>query len=371
MRKAEAACAFALAGSLMSGSAGAQEPQKQPGKYKAQPLNLHREARGAQAQGEVGRARMLAGDWAGALDAFDAAIEGSTDPALRRDRGSCHEHLAQPYPAIDDYRAYLTASPDAPDAEATRDRLAKLEQETLGYSSASSDLPGDVEGGASATAAARKTRGGTAAVQRDQMEYVERDDDPLQTPLRRASGWSLAPFFSVHKWGIPPARVALAPFVVNSGSSFTDSGTWAECVGLQVRYSMGASSALLLEAAYEHFNSTAENLAIVSGLSAQIAFEWRLALDADYENQLIVAPGLGYEHLLVQPGSVQPTEGSVGSFVPRVRFAWRHLLAPSAGIDLSLDAGVANFFGYSAFPFDSSDPTTVLVGLNIALVWGL
>ena len=372
MRKAEAACALALAGSLLSGSAGAQEAPKQPGKYKAQPLNLHREQRGSQARAEVGRARMQAGDWAGALEAFDVAIGGSTDPALRRDRGLCHERLAEPYPAIDDYRAYLTAVPDAPDADGVRERLAKLEQETLGYSSASTDVPGDVEGGASATSAAKKaSAGGVAATShRDQMDYIEREEDPLQTALRRGKGWSLAPFFSVHKWLVAPDRALLAPLGLYSGSSFGDSATWAECVGLELRYSLGPSSALLIEVAYEHFNATAVDPVIVSGLTSQIGFEWRLPLDADYANQFVVAPGLGYEHLVAQQG-VQPSAGSLGAFVPRVRLGWRHLLMPSAGLDLSLDAGVANFFQYSAFPFDSSNPATLLIGLNIALLWGL
>jgi hypothetical protein len=390
MRKADA-CALALAGSLLSGSAGAQQARKQsgkvvtgsagaqeggkqPGNYKAQPLNLHREQRATQAKGDLGRARMRAGDWAGALDAFDAAIEGSMDPSLRRDRGQCHEHLAQPYPAIDDYRAYLTSAPEAPDADAFRERLSKLEQDTLGYSSASTDVPGDVEGGASATEAAGSARkaatghAGHPGPEEEQMDYVEREDDPLERPLRRARGWSLAPFFSIHKWGVSPARVVFAP--PGTSSSFTDSGTWAECVGLQVRYSFGPSSALILEAAYEHFNSTAVDFAIVSGLSSQLAFELRFPLDADYTNQFIVAPGLGFEHLLVQPG-VESISGSLGGFVPRVRVAWRHLVASSAGVDLSLDGGAVNFFAYSAFPFDSSNSTTFFVGLNVALVWGM
>ncbi|MGA7119058.1 MAG: tetratricopeptide repeat protein [Polyangiaceae bacterium] len=387
MRKADA-CAFALASSLLSSPAGAQQAPKHPGKVvtgsagaqeagkpgdkKGQPLNLHRELRGAQAEGEVGRTRMRSGDWTGALDAFDHAIEGSPDPSLRRDRGQCHEKLGHPYPAIDDYRAYLTAAPEAPDADAIRDRLVKLEQDTLGYSSASTDVPGDVEGGASA-AAAGKARTGTAGAAKgrgEEMDYVEREDDPLGTPLRRGKGWSAAPFFSLHKWGLAPARVVFAPAGTSTSSSFSDSGSWAECVGLQARYSLGPSAALFLEAAYEHFNSTAFDFAIVSGLSSQVAFELRFPLDASYDNQLIVAPGLGYEHLLVQPG-LEAISGSLGGFVPRVRLAWRRLLAHSAGLELALDGGAVNFFAYSAFPFDSSHSTTFFLGLNVALLWGL
>ncbi len=371
MRKAVAACGLAL-GSLLGGSAGAQEPSQQPGHYKAQPLNLRREQRGAQAQGEVGRARLRAGDWSGALQAFDVAIDASMDPTLRRDRGVCHERLGEPYPAIDDYRAYLTAVPDAPDADTVRERLAKLEQETLGYSSASTDVPGDVEGGASAAAAAKKGSVATpgSAAPRDQMEYMEREDDPLQAPLRRAKGWSLAPFFSVHKWLVSPDRALLAPLGLYAGSSFGNGATWAECIGVELRYSFGPSTSLFGEAAYEHFNATAVDPVIISGLSSQIGVEWRVPLDAEYENQLILAAGLGYEHLVVQPGA-QAAAGSLGAFVPRLRIGWRHLLTPSAGFDLSLDGGVADFFRYGDFPLDSSNAPTFLVGLNIALVWGM
>jgi hypothetical protein len=268
----------------------------------------------------------------------------------------------------------LTGAPDAPDADGIRERLAKLEQSTLGYSSASTDVPGDVEGGATATGKSSGNASGTAptsgGVRPDDMEYIEREGDPLQTPLRRGKGWSLAPFFSVHKWGETPVRAVLAPGVT-SITSFGSSGSWAECVGLEVRYAFGPSFALLVEGSYEHFNSNAVDLAVLSGLSAQIGVEWHVPLDADYENQFIVAPGIGYEHLVIEPGVVQPTAASVGAFVPRVRLGWRHLLLPSAGIDLSLDGGVANFFAYRDFPFDSSNPTTFLVALNVALVWGM
>jgi hypothetical protein len=40
-------------------------------------------------------------------------------------------------------------------------------------------------------------------------------------------------------------------------------------------------------------------------------------------------------------------------------------------LDLSLDAGVANFFRYGDFPLDSSDPAAFFAGLNVAVVWGM
>jgi hypothetical protein len=364
MRKAEAACVFALAGALVSPHARAQDAAPAP-KYKLQPLNLRREQFGTETLGELGRTRMRNGDCVGALQAFDEALRTTFVAALRRDRGLCHEKLGHSYPAIDDYRAYLTSAPDAADAEGIRERLVRLEQDTAGYSSASTDAPGDVEGGASARGKAPLS---SSARDRMQMDYVERDDDPLQVPLRRGKGWSFGPIFSEHKWGANPALLALKGS--NSGSSFGDSGTWAECVGLEVRYSLGPSGSIVFEAAYEHFNSTFVDLAVVSGLSSQVAYEWRFALDAEYRNQLILAPGLGFEHLAIQPGDAQASGVSMGGFVPRVRFGWRHLLASSAGLDVSVDAGAVSFFQYSNFPYDSNN-TTGLVALDVAFLWGL
>jgi hypothetical protein len=379
MRRADAACVLALATALVGSPVRAQQagrgqaataPEGPARKYKLQPLNLRHEQLGTAAFGEVGRKRMANGDWAGALDAFDAALRTATDPALRRDRGLCHEHLGHPYPAIDDYRAYLTAVPTAPDVEDIHERLVKLEQETLGYSSASTDFPGDVEGGASQTAAAARKSGAPApkGAGPEALDYLEREDDPLDTSLKRGKGWSFGPFFSEHKWGVSPGGIAIPPY---SGSSFGDSGTWSESVGLEVRCAVSRSGAFIFEAGYEHFNSTAIDLAIVSGLTSLVGYEWHFPLDPDYANQLVVAPGIGYEHLAVQPGDPQAPSASVGAFVPRLRLGWRHLVAPSAGIDITLDGGVVNFFSYSHFPFDSSSPTSGLVALNLVLLWGM
>lgn len=381
MRKGGALCGLALAGAFVTSVAAAQgadpQPKRPPGKYKLQPLNLHGQQLGTQSSGDTARERMRKDDCAGALEAFDAALRTSTEPGLYRDRGLCHERLGHAYPAIDDYRRYLTAAPDAPDADGVRERLAKLEQQALGYSSASADVPGDVEGGASAAAShdaanAKASASGTiqAGGPREQVDTVRRDDELLDLPLRRGKGWSVSPFFSEHKWGASPSSIALQT-PPRFGASFGDSGSWAECVGVEVRYSLGPSGAVVVEAGYEHFNSTALDLAVVSGLSSQVAYEWRFRLDADYQNQLILAPGLGYEHLAVRPSDAATSSVNLGAFVPRVRFGWRHLLAPSAGVEVSLDGGVTNFFRYRQFPFDSHGKATLFTGLSVALVWGL
>src|ERR1019366_6133794 len=137
MRKVLAAVSSALAVAVVAIPAGVAQAQPDKARaahdYKSQPLNLHREQLGTVAYAGNARARMRAGDCEGALASFDLALSTSNqDPTLYRDRGLCHEKLGHPFPAVDDYRVYLTDVPDAPDAPAIRERLARLEDETTG-----------------------------------------------------------------------------------------------------------------------------------------------------------------------------------------------------------------------------------------------
>ncbi len=332
MRTVLPVAALALAFALGTGAAGAQtssSPAPKP-KYKPQPLILQKEQFGAESLAGVGRSRMRNGDCAGALDAFDAALRTAVDPAINRDRGMCHEQLGQPYPAIDDYRTYLTAEPDAPDAEGIRQRLVRLEQETTGRSSASSDVPenapnaGASDGGSRGSASV-STGSQSGATRRDKMEYVDRDDDTeSRSPYRWGNGFAFAPFFAEHKW-------------IASGSSFGDASTWSESVGLQVRYSFGRSGALFLEAGYEHFNTTSVDAATIGGLTSQIGYEFRFPMGGEWDNQWFIAPGVGYEHLVVSPTDPEFQSATFGAIVPRVRLGYRRVIAATVAIDVFLD----------------------------------
>jgi len=390
MRNIHAAGSLAVALVLVSGTASAQRHRSQAPQGsgpvsqqadKQQALILEKQQLGTAAFAGVARARMRNGDCAGALDAFDAAILHSIDASLRRDRGICHEQLGHPFPAIDDYRAYLTADPDAPDAEGIRARLGHLEQVNTGKSSTGDDddVPpsapaagdasvsvsvgtGDGTTGASASASGNAGAGGD--VPRDTMDYVERNDNAMmRSPLRHGKGFSFAPYFAEHKW-------------FDQNSNFGDSYTWAECVGLQLRYSFGRTGTLFLEGAYQHFNSTsgsaAQELGSIQGLSSQIGLELRFPLDAEYDNQLFFAPGLGFEHIVVSTALAGGPSNSEGALVPRLRFGWRHMVDASAAIDLSLDGGMGKFALYDGdFPFGGPGQEVAMIGLNFDLVWGL
>ncbi|HEX3345961.1 MAG TPA: tetratricopeptide repeat protein [Polyangiaceae bacterium] len=373
---AGAALSFALALGLASGTASAQRgggggtvvgPSAQaPGtKYRIQPLNLHREALGTDAFAAAGRARMRNGDCKGALDDFDLALRSTLDPTIYRDRGLCHERLGDPYPAIDDFRVYVTASPDAADADGIRQRLARLEMDVYHHSSASSDsdeggVPG-ISGSASTTKAASVTVAVGAEPKRDAMEEVEHDHDEIQSSLRAGKGFGLAPFFSEQKWNTP-------------GSSFGDSTTWSESVGLQLRYAVSSGSAFYLEGGWELFNST--DVATISGLSSQLGYEVRVPLDAPYNNQFLVGLGLGFEYLILTPKDVSQSGSNAAVFVPRIRAGWRHMLTTSVGLDLTLGVGITgkalatNNFLESTTPGASSPPVEIIAA-NLGVVWGM
>ena len=377
MRKIHAAGSLAAALVLASGTAGAQSqptPSGPPDYYqKPTPLVLEKQQLGTSAFAIVARTRMRNGDCAGALDVFDAAISHSIDPTLRRDRGLCHEQLGHAYAAIDDYRAYLTAEPDAPDAEGIRGRLGRLEQTTTGKSSTGDDDTPPDSGVSASGSVTVGTAGSGGDVQvttggppRDPMDYVEHDNDEMKSPLRRGKGFSVAPFFAEHKWFAP-------------GSNFGDSQTWAECVGLQLRYSFGHTMTLFLEGAYQRFNSTDTTAAVftLQGLTSQIGLEFRVPLDVEYDNQLILAPGLGFEDWIATVNIAGGASVSEGALVPRARVGWRHMVQESAAFDLTLDGGFGQFGvfsnaapGQGQFPFPGG-PEVGMVALNVALVWGL
>ena len=366
MRRGRAGVCLVVAVGLTTGAASTASAQtRDPNEPKAQPLNLRKEPIETEQMTNLARARFRGGDCAGALSAFDAALRVSRDPTLHRDRGRCHEQLGQPYPAIDDYRQYLTAAPDAPDADAIRERLAALEQSATGRSSVSQDTPDSVDVGAGGTTGTGgdASNAGKAASKTPPPESME-DDDPRRASLRRGKGWAAAPFFSEHAW-VSSSGNWLSPAV-----SLTGGQIWAECVGVQIRYSFGPKGAIVIEGGYEHLNSTEIDGVVVYGLTSLVAYEFRFPLDPEGTNQLFVAPGLGYQHFTEQPGNPQDPTGTYGAFVPRARFGWTHLLGESVALDVSVDAGIANFFAYESFPYDSNVPLTFLAAADLALVWG-
>jgi hypothetical protein len=362
MCKVQAAIAVAFAVGLVGGPVRAQSAAQHEAvrRYKPQPLNLQREQLGTEAFAGDARKKMAAGNCEGALASFDAALRTSTEPTLYRDRGKCHDKLGHPYPAMEDYREYLTAEPNAPDAENLRTRLAELEDETSGRTASKVNDDTNVPP-ATASASVSLSESGvqaSTATSHDKLEYLERGDDPLYAVLRRGKGFALAPFFSEHKWFF-------------SGTSFGSSETWSESVGLQFRYFFGPAGGVLFEAGYEHFNTTSLDPFTIGGLTSLLALELRFPVDSDYNNQLFLAPGVGYEHIMFSPSSAAGSSIAANAIDPRLRFGYRHLLQDAASIDVSIDAGWAKWFVSSNGVSSSNVSDSVVVAANVAVLWGL
>ena len=108
-------------------------------------------------------------------------------------------------------------------------------------------------------------------------------------------------------------------------------------VGLQMGYSFGPQSALVVEAGYEVFNAT--DVATVWGLASLVGYELRISLDAGYDNQVLLGAGMGFEYLVLSPKEALAVNESTWGFVPRLRLGWRHMVTASVGLDLALDGG--------------------------------
>lgn len=310
------------------------------------------------AAARTGQVLLKQGDFKRALEAYDAALRGSVEPALRRDRGVCHEMLGHPFPAMEDYRAYLTAQPDAADNEAIRDRLAKLERENgtapkSEQDAAKKDEPilsvsmtAGRDGAVSANANATANPNANANDRRDfeQVRKDERlDEDATGAPLRRGKGFVIGPYAGLRYWGL-------------SGLG------WGEAYGAALRYSVSSVSSIAAELGYA---KTHANDATAGGLASMLGYEARLKLNPRVDDAMILGAGLGYERLtstmLIDPSWV---------LVGRLRVGYRHVFGPNVGLEAALDGGPAYFsYGVTQANGDTGK-FTALVGLSLAIPLG-
>ena len=310
----------------------------------------------------MARSRAAAGDCAGALDAFDAALETSVDPELHRDRGICHDKLGHPYPAIDDYRFYLTSRPNAADAQSIHERMDALiaevtqapadksddKNEEAAVKAAEVDAQAKGEAGVqissaqnpedSASADASAGSGKTVdAIDKDEKLAAEADS----SSLRRGKGFVIGPYFQGRNW-------------TKAGFS------WGEAFGCAFRYSLGAPSSLVTEVGYSQINATGSDTKL-GGLMLFGGYEARLGLDDRYTNAIIFQGGLGYERL------TQGGTGLIASIVvPRVRGGFRHVFGPNIGLELGVDAG----YGFVHIVDSDANDSSLLIGGEVALLIG-
>jgi hypothetical protein len=288
---------------------------------------------------EVAEDRMRAGDCAGALDAFDQALRKNISPELRRDRGTCHEKLGHPFPAMDDYRAYLEARPNAPDADAIRARLVALEAQTGKVKKGDEKAAG---GGVMMSIGGDTGTGGSIDAQ-ERGELLDTQADT--SALRRGKGLELGVAFEAKHFG-------------SSGFG------WAEGGGLDLRYSFSRVSTIVAEVTVSHVNG-ASSSATLSGPGVLGGYEARIPLNARLDDAILLGATFGYEHLSLS------SVGYVFSVLePRGHVGYRHVFGPALGVELTLDAGEAFVHLTSAPAGADANTSTSLIGGHLAVVMG-
>jgi Tetratricopeptide repeat len=329
-----------------AGDAAAQEHQHHKKAEKAEPLPAPPTTAQLSTAGDLAEQRMHAGDCAGALDAFDAALQNSVDPQLHRDRGMCHEKLGQPFPAIDDYRLYLTQRPNAPDADAIRARVTALETQ-VGIVKPGEAGVSDQTGAAVTTSIGGETdlgeptSGGTTAGQESIEKNEQLESQADASSLRRGHGLILG--------------------LVVGGRYFTSSSLGgAELGGVDLRYSFSRVSTVLVELSIGHVNGGGTVNAL-SGPGIMGGYEARIALNSRVSDALLLGATFRYESLSESNGYVYAL------LEPEGRFGYRHVFGPALGVEAVVDGGVA--FA-SETGIASSNTTQGLVGGHVGVLIG-
>jgi hypothetical protein len=313
------------------------------------------------------RARALAGDCKGALDLFDEALRRSIEVTLYRDRGACHEKLGDVFPAIDDYRAYLSQAPDATDAETIRARLDALvkdsSQDMAPALGKGGDFASEMRGGMTdGSTPEGKPKDPTihgdddskgekpSSVDSDKtlntLEYEEgRDKQAEQGALRKGTGI----VFGVFAW----ERYVASNYAFDFGQGFA----------VRLGYSFSSTSTLALELGYMDQLSTG-SASSSGGFSGTLNYEFRIALDRWADNQLIWGFGAGYENL------TSGTQQTFSNVIGRGRFGYRHVFGPALGLDIAADGGLLLTFPEDAPSGTSTFGAGAFFGGVVALAVG-
>ncbi len=309
----------------------------------------------------LARIRLAKGDFVGALEAFDIALRTSIDVTARRDRGVCHERLGHPFPAIDDYRAYLTALPDAPDSEEVRTRLNQLEVAN-GFGGTGT---GGSTGGAEQTArhedpfavdpakpAGTNEMASPAAAPRtgdydQEVATSERWDEAESSPLRRGSGLSFGAF--------------------GRGYASTQAGLTGYGVGATIRGSIGKWNTIYGEVGYVKYVASAGGVSLgFGGPALGLGYEFRIRLDELATHAIILAVALSYERITLPTQTIGGlTLGGISGNVldPRAKLGYRFVLGPGFGIEAAAEAG-------APFGVVNGSPSFATLGGTVALLVG-
>lgn len=309
------------------------------------------------ASADAARARATAGDCKGALDLFDEALRKTVDPVLRRDRGICHEQLGNVFPAIDDYRAYLAAMPDAGDSEKIREHLKALEDgapkdQLRKAADYDAEMRGGVGSAPSSTAKPtpkdepppRELSDADKGKSQSVLDYEDqREAEARSSSLRAGTGPVLGAYFYPRYWA-------------RSGFGFSQG------LGLALRWSFTKASSIYGELGYTTIRATG-TASSMDGLQTFIGYEGRIALDHWATNHLFFGGGGGFENVK------QDASGIVyRSIMARGRFGYRHVFGPNVGLEFMGDGGMAVTF--SAGAGSNATQVTPVIGGQVGLVVG-
>lgn len=344
-------CAVVLCLVSVSSAALADGPDKSNTQFRLRQGDL---AGGA---GEMGRTKAREGDCLSALDYFDRAIAVHPEPALVRDRGLCHDKLNHPYPAIRDYRAYLSERPDAPDSDQIRSRLGALES-SVGISK--EDNKGD------------PTNVADTPAQRAALEKLIDEerlaDDAATSPLRRAPGFVLGAYGGMRTYfGSGKAQGKPDGSFTPQVNGFFDTGHSDELnyeVGITGRYAVGPYFDILGQGGLVSTGKVGSTSA-ASGPGFLLAGQLRLPFGKYGSDQLLIALGPGYERYsnkLSATASVINVTGRVG---------YRHVFGHNLGLELAGYGGLAHFTFVDA-PVNASinDVDCGILGVQLNLLLG-
>lgn len=317
---------------------------------------------------ETARTKANAGDCAGALSAFDAAIERApNDPTLHRDRGLCHEKLGNTYPALEDLRIYVTARPGAPDADQIRQKVNALEKRTDNDdkllesndrrdTTAATEDSLDVYQKEDASGRHKETGfGAKPGEQEKSYEYYKKqeelNDRAERSSVRNGHGtvigvWAQFPrayFFGHHQGGIG--------FAAGGAVKYAFSKMWTGLFDFGWQ-GQGAFRSVTNEPLYQTFDN---------GPVLALALEGRIAFDPRANNQFIFRLGAGYERL------VNSDSKAYANFVDgRFALGIRHVFGESFGMAFMVDGGPA-----VGFPETGSAVGGGVVGFAFGLDFGL
>ncbi|HEX7600583.1 MAG TPA: tetratricopeptide repeat protein [Polyangiaceae bacterium] len=314
------------------------------------------------AAADAARARVLAGDCKGALDLFDEALRKNVDPVLRRDRGACHEQLGDVFPAIDDYRAYLAAMPDAVDAGKIREHLKAPEDAApKDQLRKAADYDTEMRGGVGSAPSIdakkapkdepppRELSDADKGKSQSILEYEEQRDVEMRTSsLRQGTGPVLGAYFFPRYW------------VRGGGLAAKDN--FGQGVGLALRWSFSKTSSVIGEIGYASLGPSGAPSSR-SGLQLFVGYEARVALDHWATNHFFFGGGGGYED------AKQDASGTVyRSIMARGRAGYRHVFGSNVGLEFLGDGGAAVTF--SAGGGSTAATVTPVIGGQVGFVVG-